>query len=318
MKDILDLGIIGGGPAGLTASIFASRYGISNIVFTDLIGGMASEAFKVENYPGIKGISGLELVQKMAKHATSLGGKILLEKVKKIEPVRMDLSSAGGKEKNILKVFTSKKEYLFKAIILATGTEKRKLKVVGEKEFLGKGVAYCATCDAPFFKNKTVTVVGGGNSAVTSAILLSQYSKKIYILNIEKNLLADLSWQKEIEKNKKIEVINENTVKEIKGKKTVEEIILKNPFKGKKILKTEGVFIEIGTVPLYYLAKNLRVKLDKKGFVEVSENLSTNVAGVFAAGDITNYSANLRQIITAASEGAIAATSAYNYLKVKN
>jgi thioredoxin reductase (NADPH) len=306
MSKVYDVIIIGGGPAGLSASIYASRYGLSNIVLVEELGGMAAEAFRVENYPGFPQISGLELTQKMAEHTKQLGGQI---KAGKVEDIK--------KENNLFRIKVNTQEYLGKTIILATGSQKRKLNVPGEAEFSGKGVAFCATCDAPFFKNLEVVVVGGANSALTTALLLSQYAKKIYIINLEKQFLAEPKWQEEVAKNPKIEVIHNNTVVEIKGNQFVEEVLLKNPYNGSRSLKVQGVFIAIGMTPNNQLAQKLGVELDEKGFIKVNQDQSTNLEGVFAAGDITNGSNRLGQILTACAEGAIAATSTYRFLQEK-
>ncbi len=300
-----DLIIIGAGPAGLTASIYASRYKLRNLVLGKTLGGVASEASNVENYPGFENITGAKLTQKMIRQAKKLGGEIKQEEVFKItnKGDKFLIKTKGGGE------------YQAPAIILAMGTQRRHLNIPGEMELAGKGVSYCATCDAPFFRNKTVVVIGGGDAAATAALHLAQFAKKVYIIVREEKMIAEPLWQEKIKGNPKIEVVLKTNVIKIKGNSVVSSVELDHPYKGSKNLKTEGVFVEIGSVPAVVLANQLKVKLNEHNFIKIKGDGSTNIKGVYAAGDITTGSSNLRQIITACSEGAIAATSAYLALK---
>ncbi len=296
-----DLVIIGSGPAGCSAAVYAARYELNTLVFGKESGGVASTAPKVENWPGIKSITGIELMAKFKDHADSY------ENAKFIDQEINDIK----KEKNIYKIHANDKFYKSKAIILALGLVRRKLNIPGEKEFTGKGIAYCATCDAAFFKNKTVAVVGGANSAVVSAMLLTEFAKKVYIIYRKDKLRAEPIWIEKIKKNSKIEVICCANVIKAEGEKFLQKIKLDT---GKK-LKVDGLFIEIGAVPSTIVAKKLNLELDKDYRIKIDAGGATNIKGVFAAGDITNGSNLMNQIVTAASEGAIAAESVYRYLK---
>lgn len=303
---MVDLIIIGAGPAGLTASIYASRYRIKHLVIGSLLGGAMSWASEIENYPGFKKISGLELTNKMVQQAKNLGGKIKTESVLEIkrEQDKFRIKTDGGAT------------YQAKAIILATGTQRRKLGVPGEGEYLGRGVSYCATCDAAFFKDKTVAVIGGSNAAAMSAMHLSSIAKQIYLIYRKKPLRADPIWVERIQKESKITVIYEVNVTEILGNKDkITGIKLDKPFQGSEQLNLEGVFIEVGGVPGTELVKPLGVELDESRYIKVDYRMATNISGIFAAGDVANAANELQQIITAASEGAIAAAGVHNYLK---
>jgi len=294
-----DLIIIGAGPAGLTAGIYAGRYLLNTLIIGKLPGGTISEAYKVCNFPSYKSISGIELTKKMTEQVKDLGIEIKQEEVKEI------------KRNKIFEIKTNNSIYKTKKIILATGTEKRKLNVKGEEKFLGKGISYCATCDAEFFKNKIIAVVGGSNAALTSSLLLSEYAKKVYIIYRKGNFFrAESKWIKQVEKNKKIEIIFNANIKEIYGKEKVEKIKLNNGGD----LKVDGVFVEIGSVPNEKFSKQLRLKTEK-GYIIADKKQKTNISGVFAAGDITNN--HLKQIITACGEGAIATASAYEEIKLE-
>lgn len=292
-----DLIIIGAGPAGLTAAIYAARYKLKTIVFGKEMESQASHAYIIENYPGFKVISGPELIKKIKKQVNNLGVKIQEEEIIDIE-----------KQKKDFVVSTDNKKYKSKAIILALGTESRKLNLPNEDRFVGKGISYCTICDAPLFKNKVVAVIGGSDAAAMSALLLAEYAKKVYVIYRGKQLRAEPLRIEQLKKNKKIEIIYNANVKEIKGKEFVESIAL-----NKKELKVNGIFVEIGNVPPTYLAKRLVINTDKEGYILTNNKMQTNIPGIFAAGDI--IAKPLRQIITAANDGAIAAFSAYSYLK---
>jgi len=300
-----DVMIIGAGSAGYSAAIYATRFGMKALLLGKEQGGQANEAFSVENYPGFNGISGMELMKKFRNQAEELGAD--MEAMGQVEKI--------GKQGKEFIVTAGEKKYKGKAVIIATGSRKRKLGITGEKELAGKGVAYCATCDAMFFRDKTLAVIGGGDSAVKSAILLTEYAKKVYIVYRKgrENMRAMPSWLKRMEENKKIERIFHSSPKKINGKEKVESITFEK--KGKPFdLKVDGVFIEIGSVPESGLARELGVGLTEKGRIKVKDDMSTNVEGLFAAGDVTSGSNEFEQIITAASEGAIAAESAYKYI----
>lgn len=298
--------IIGSGPAGYSASIYASRYKLKNLIIGKEPGGQIGEAHLVENYPGIPSITGNDLIKKFKEHAEKFKPDIIQGGIKRII-----------KEKN--NIFTlideNNKKYSGKTVILATGMTYRKLKIPGEENYIGKGVSFCFTCDGPFFKNKTVAVVGGGDSAAMAASYLAELCKEVYLIFRKDKLTAEPAWQGKIKKNPKIKLIPTTNIKKIKGEQTVKEIELDNPYKNKKTLTIDGIFIEIGSVPSLALAKKLGVKTDKQGYVKVNADQSTNIEGVFAAGDVTNASNKFRQVIVASSEGAIAAASAYKFLQ---
>lgn len=298
-----DLIVIGGGPAGVAASIYAARYKLNVLLVSKDIGGQILEAHRIENYPGFNSISGKDLGDKFKEQLKYLGVEV------------KDIGVDGlKKNKNGFIVGTSEEEKLeAKSLVLALGTARRRLTVPGEKEFSGKGVSYCAVCDAPFFKDKIVGVIGGGNSAASSAVLCAEHAKKVYILVREAEMMADPSWMEEIKQRKNIELIYNTGVKEIKGSKFVESVILAD---GKE-LKLNGLFIEIGSTPATALAKSIGVELDKSGYIIVDQRQGTNVKKVYSAGDITTGSNKFRQIATAVAEGGLAANSAFEDLKRK-
>ncbi|MDI6778218.1 MAG: FAD-dependent oxidoreductase [Patescibacteria group bacterium] len=299
-----DLIIIGGGPAGLTASIYASRYKVNHVLIAKEPGGQAVEAHKVENWPGTVSVSGLELTQKMREHAEKLGGKIL-----------MDSASNISKDGDVWSVATHTANYKAKFLILALGMEYRKLQIPGEVEFKGKGVSYCPTCDAPFFKEKIVAVVGGGNSAASAAQLLSEYASKVFIIYRGDKLKVDPAYGEKFAKSEKIEIIYQTNIKEILGDKSVSRLKLDKKYDGSDELDVQGVFIEVGSEPGVELTKKLGVETDDRGFILVNADQSTNIPGVWAAGDATTGSNKMRQIIIAAAEGAIASGSVYKKLQ---
>lgn len=290
-----DLIIIGGGPAGLTAAVYAARFMLKTLIITKEVGGAIVEAHKIENWPGYKFISGIELMENFKDQVISLGVEIIENEVVDVE-----------NKKSLFKIKTNdNKTYESKNILFACGTIRRKLNVKGEKEFLGKGVSYCATCDAAFFRNKAVAVVGGNNSAARAAQLLAEYAKEIYIIYRKDKIRADPILVAQISKNPKIKIMNNANISEIKGDKFVTGVVLDNG----KDLKVEGVFVEIGSEPCSAFASKLGVALDSTNHVIVDKTQKTNVKGIYAAGDVTNN--QMKQIITACAEGAIAANSVY-------
>jgi len=310
---LYDTIIIGAGPAGLTASIYASRYMMNHVVIGKIFGGTITLAHRVENFPGFVSISGPELAGKMGEQAKALGAQILADTVGRIEVAE----SENGK---LFRLFTeSGKRFEAKSLIVTTGTERRKLNVPGEKEYLGRGVSYCTYCDAPFFKGKTVVLVGGSNAACSGAIHLAEFAAKEYLVYRKDELRGEAIWVEEIKKNPKIEIVyNTNVIKILGTKDGSEKVVgveLDNPYKGEKELKADGVFVEIGGVPLSSLLIPIGVKLDENNYVIVSERMETNIEGIFAAGDFTTQSLILSQTITACADGAIATASAYKYVK---
>ncbi len=300
-----DLIIVGGGPAGITAGIYAGRQKMKTMLITKSFGGqIAKKAVDIENWPGTPKISGLDLVNNFVSHLKMQEIDINMTKVGKIE-----------KREKGFAIFTSEKqEFLTKSIIIATGADPRPLEVPGEKEFIGRGVSYCATCDGPMFKNKTISIIGGGNSGFEVAIFMANYAKKIYILNSKEELKAD---EKNIETAKntgKVEVITEADIKEIKGDKFVKSIIYKDRKTDKDVeLKVDGVFVEIGHQPATSFVKDL-VNFNSRDEIEVEyETMQTKTPGLFAVGDV-NVGIN-KQIVTAAGEGCKAALSVYKYLR---
>lgn len=301
-----DLVIVGAGPAGLAASIYASRYGIQHLVIGCLLGGQISETHLIDNYPGMEDMSGFEFAQKWGQHAKKYGTEIL--------PAKVNSMGAGfpqGFEVNL----ESGDKIQAKTILLATGVKKRKLGVKGEEEFLGKGVSYCATCDGFFYKNKTVAVVGGSDSAAGATVYLADIAEKAYLIYRKDKLRAEPYWVNLIEKNPKIKVIYNTNIAEITGTAKVEKIKLDNSFENQSELAIDGIFIEAGSELNIDFAKDLGVALDEEGYIKINPDASTTLEGVWAAGDMTNGSDKFRQVLTAASEGAIAARSIYRFLK---
>jgi len=302
-----DVIIVGSGPAGYTAGIYATRFNMKTILIGKESGGQVSESYRIENYPGFSMINGMDLAAKFKEHAESLG----VDTIDFLEVAGIEKTENGFNVKT-----EDDTEYFGRTLIFATGAKKRKLGLLNEDRFRGRGVSYCATCDGAFFKDKTVSVIGGGNSAVASALLLSEYAKKVYLIyrREKKKMRAMPVWIERAENNKKIEMIFESVHKELKGEEKLESVIFDQNGKNVEI-KLDGLFIEIGTDPESELAKKLGVSVNEKEYIEVNRDMSTNVPKVFAAGDVTTGSNMLAQIVTACAEGAIAAESAYKYLK---
>ena len=296
-----DLIVIGGGPGAMAAAIYSARYMVNTLVIADKIGGAIVNAHDVQNYPGFKQISGMDLMKRMEEQVGFQGVEIKIEEITKID--RQDNH------------FIINGNYKSKAVILAIGTERRKLDVPGEEEFISKGVSYCATCDAPFYRDRVAGVTGGGDSAAMAAQLLTEYAEKVYIIYRRDKMRAEPARVKELENNPKVEFIFNTNVTEIKGEKLVESVVLDREYKGSNMLKLNGLFIEIGSTPSTYLTKLLGIELNEKSLIKVDAGQRTNINGIYAAGDITTNSDNLWQIATAISEGAIAARSVYYDLK---
>lgn len=306
---IYDTIIIGAGAAGCSAGIYATRFNLKTLIIAGpMPGGLISEALEVENYPGYLSINGQELAKKFIDQAVKLGAEYKNESVEKVEKI-----GRIGKLDELFEVFTSKARYKTKTVILATGTHHRKLGIHGEQEFAGRGVSYCSTCDAPFFKDKIVAVVGGGNSAVEGAQDVAVHAKHVYLI-YRSELKAAPFYTDNLRRNPRIVELSYTNVLEIQGQTVVDGLKLDKPFNNSDLLKVDGVFIEVGYIPMNDLAKGLGLDLSENGYVKVNAGMGTNLNGVFCAGDLSDGSNHLHQQITSASEGAIAAQSAYRYI----
>jgi len=298
-----DLIIIGGGPAALTAGIYGARKKLKILILAQKPSWQMSSALNIENYPGFKSISGVELLKKMREQVAHYKVEFKEEQVKKVELV----------SKKEFAVTSNKGEYRTKIVIAASGKTPRKLNVNGEKKFTGKGLSYCPTCDGPLFSGKNVAVIGGGNAGLEAALELTSYANKVYILEFLDRFSGDESTQEKLKNSGKVEFILSAEVKEIKGNGFVNTLIYKDKKKDRiKILKVEGIFVEIGSVPVSDFVEDL-VELNKGGEIIVdSKTNMTRTPGLFAAGDVTDVPH--KQIIIACGEGAKAALSAYYYL----
>lgn len=300
-----DLIIIGGGPAGITAGIYAARQKLNTLLISKTFGGqMARKAVDIENYPGFEKISGLELIQKFEKHLRK----------QEIDVERDEATKLKKLKKGFLVFTKSKQRFQSKAVIVASGADPRPLEVPGEKKFIGKGVSYCTACDAPLFVDKTVAVIGGGNAGFEAAMALSKWAKKIYILEAGPIVKADAENQERVKKTGKVEIITNAQVKEVKGDKFVNSIVFEDrKTKKEKNLKTDGVFVEIGSQPATSFVKDLVDFNEKDEIIVDPKTGQTKIPGLFAAGDIDDVP--YKQIVIAAGEGAKAALSAYDYLQ---
>jgi thioredoxin reductase (NADPH) len=292
-----DVIIVGSGPAGLTAALYGARYNMKVLVIGKVPGGTIGEASKVCNFPTYETATGMELVKKMVDQIKNMDVEIKMEEVTGIE------------KGNGFSVVTNKAKYSCKKIILTTGTQRRKLNLSRESELIGHGVSYCATCDARLYKDKTVAVIGGSDAALTAALLLSEFAKKVSIVyRKDKFFRGEQAWVSEVKKKKNITPIFNSRVVKLLGEGKLSGVELND---GKK-LKLNGLFVEIGSVPLDELAKSLKLKFQGI-FIAVDKKQKTNVDGVYAAGDITNNP--LKQMVTACAEGAVAANSVFRDLK---
>ena len=294
-----DIIIIGGACAGLTAGLYAARRALKTLILTKDVGGQAAITDEIENYPGVGRINGFELMTNFRKQAEEAGAEIKMAEVNSIESVenRFSVKSSAG-------------EFEATSLILAFGLEHRKLGVTGENEFYGRGVTYCATCDGPLFKGKTVAIVGGGNSAFDAAEYLSGLCKKVYLIHRSDKFRAEQVLIDIVKSKSNVEIITKAEIAEIVGKERVEKAILRNG----EVLKLDGVFIEIGYQPKTDFIKDL-VKLDSIGQVIIDKEGKTNVPGIFGAGDVTDTP--FKQVVISAGEGAKAALSAARYLQSK-
>lgn len=299
-----DVVILGGGPAGLSAAIYASRGAVSTaLIDISMMGGQPSNYLELENYPGFPIIGGFDLMEKFEEHADKFGvQKFPMQEIEKI-----DLTSSPKV------ILTKEGEFRAKSVIIACGAQPMKLGVPGEKEFVGRGVSYCAVCDGAFYKEKVVAVVGGGNAAVEEAMYLTKFADKVYVIHRRNELRADKIVQERAFKNEKMEFIWDSVVKEIKGEDLVNTVVLENvKTKEQSNLSVNGVFPYIGMVPN---VENISGQLeqDAGGFILTDETMKTSIEGVYAVGDIRKTP--LRQVITAASDGAVGAVYSVKYIE---
>jgi thioredoxin reductase (NADPH) len=298
-----DLIIIGAGPAGLTAAIYAGRFRLETLILEKMVpGGQIIMSSDIENYPGFPGgISTQELIERFKKQVDDLGIKIETEDV--LEIIRRDKSYT---------IKTQSNSYEAKCVVIASGAQPKMLGAAGEEKFIGRGVSYCGTCDGPLFKNKEIVVVGGGDRALEETLFLSVYASKVNLVHRRDQLRASRILEEKAKKNPKINFILENTLQEINGKDKVESVRIKNVKTGKiSDLACQGVFIFVGIKPNTGFLNNL-LQLDQTGFIITDADMATAQAGIFACGDCRKKS--LYQVINACAEGAVAVNSAHNYL----
>tara|TARA_Y100000310_G_scaffold167136_1_gene166893 strand:- start:4855 stop:5802 length:948 start_codon:yes stop_codon:yes gene_type:complete len=313
MAEEYDLIILGAGGVGLSAGMYGARLNLKTLVLghshgSELpVGGVITTTNIVENYPGFIKLTGTELAKKIEDHARSY------DKVK----ISEELASEVKKLKSGFTVKTEKAEYKTKTVLFATGTKWRKLDVKGSKEFENKGVNYCALCDGPLFKDKIVSVVGGSDAAAKDALVLAEHAKKVYMIYRGEQIHPEPINLKRVQQNKKIEVINNTNITEVKGEQFVTSVTLDKPYKNSNELKLGGVFVAIGHIVLSDLAIPLGVKVDKKKEIIINHKTSeTNIEGVYAAGDVTDK--EFKQLITGVADGCTAAYYAYEYITKQN
>ncbi|MCR5355794.1 MAG: thioredoxin-disulfide reductase [Lachnospiraceae bacterium] len=313
MSDLYDLIIVGAGPAGLTAAIYARRAELKVLLIERnyVSGGQIINTYEIDNYPGLPGLNGMDLATKMSEHADKYGTERMTAEITGLEL-----------DGDVKKVVTDKGSFEARAVILASGNSPAKLKVKGEEELAGMGVSYCATCDGAFFKNRTVAVVGGGDVAVEDAIFLARGCKKVYIIHRRDELRAEKSLQTALFKCDNVEPVWNSVVKEIAGSDMVEKVIVSNVKDGSETeIEVNGVFIAVGNVPNASYIKGGQdeaslnageLLLDPKGYVIAGEDCASNIPGVYAAGDIRSKA--LRQVVTAVADGANAVYAVQKYL----
>ncbi|HVO36933.1 MAG TPA: thioredoxin-disulfide reductase [Candidatus Acidoferrum sp.] len=300
-----ELVIVGGGPAGLAAGIYGVRSGLKTVVLEEkMAGGTTVDAPIVQNYPGFQSVSGFELAEKLVAHCKSSGVEI-----REFEDVSsLDL----GSEKKSIR--TGKNVYEAQAVILASGAHYRSIDVPGEKEFRGRGVSYCGLCDGPLFKGKRVLVVGGGNSAIMTVLYLAGLASEVKIAHRRDVFRAEEALVRDLETKENVEALLNTEVKEIKGERLVDRVVVFNNKSGEtKELLIDGVFVQVGQDPNSQFAKEAGVNVDEYGYIVVDCLQRTNIPGIFAAGDVTNHP--VKQVGTAVGQGITAAVEAYNYIR---
>ena len=298
-----DVLVIGSGVTGYGAGMYSARFNLKTIVVGKDDGGTINLTDDVANYPGFINLTGIELSTKLKNHALDYKDiKLIPGEIKELKKTKKGFSAK-----------TDSDTFESKTVIFATGAKARRLGIPGEDKLMGKGVHTCALCDGPFYKGKVIGVVGGSDSAAKEALLLSRFAKKVYIIYRGDKIHPEPINEKRIERDKKIEVIPNTNLKDFKGEKSLTSISLDKPYKGKSELKLDGVFIEIGWIPLSDLAKNVGVKLNKKKEIIINKNSETNIKGFFAAGDVVDTT--FKQAITGVAEGVTASFYAYQYIE---
>lgn len=300
---VYDVIILGSGPAGLSAAVYAQRARFRTLIIEEkpLSGGQILDTYEVDNYPGLPGITGFELGQKFRTHADQFGAEFVNEQVKEIQ--------IQGEKKRVV---TDKADYEARTLILATGARHRKLDIPGEKEFTGMGVSYCATCDGAFFRGKHVAVVGGGDVALEDALFLARTCEKVYLVHRREEFRGARILQERVKEMKNIELVLNYKSAEIRGKQQVSSVLLHHSMEEtQKELQVQGVFIAVGVVPNTTVIDGM-VAQDEEGYIIAGEDTKTSVPGIFAAGDVRTK--QLRQVVTAAADGANAITSVERYL----
>jgi thioredoxin reductase (NADPH) len=302
-----DFLIIGAGCAGASGAMYASRLNLNSVMVAEMPGGLITTTHLVENWPGVKSISGPDLASSLLDHAESFGVDLKNEKVLQIEKFALSVEQeAAGKKAGYI-VRTASNQYLTKTILIATGTMHKKIGCPGEKKLENKGVSYCALCDGAFFKNKNVCIVGSGDSAAKEALLMTQFAAKVYVISRTTLHPEPINLQR-VKDNPKIERLDKSEIAEIVGNNKVEKIILKD---GRE-MPMDGVFIAIGHIPLSEIAENLGVKLNHHKEIEINRKSETNLPGIYAAGDVCDT--EFKQAITGAAEAVTASFWAYEYI----
>ncbi len=300
-----DLVIVGAGPAGLSSGIYGARSGLKTMIIEEkMAGGTTSDAPSVENYPGFAQISGGELAEKMTIHCKKMG--VTIRELESVSSLNLQ-----GEEKTVI---THKAEHRAKALIISTGSHYREIGVPGEREFRGKGVSYCAVCDGPFFKDKRVLVVGGGNSAATAILYLSGIVGEVVVVHRRHAFRAEEALVRDIEGRKNVQVLWNTEVREILGERLVNKAVLFDNKKGDtRELAVDGVFVQVGEAPNSQIAREAGVEVDEHGYIKTDIFQRINIAGVYAAGDVTNHP--VKQVGTAVGQGITAALEAYAYIR---
>ncbi|MGM5482811.1 MAG: NAD(P)/FAD-dependent oxidoreductase [Nanobdellota archaeon] len=300
-----DLLVIGAGVSGYGASLYAGRFKLNTLVIGKDTGGVINWASDVDNYPGVPEVSGIDLADKIKDHAFKFGAELKQESVENLEAID-----------GLYKVTTEKDVYYAKCLIIATGSERKRLGIPGEKKLEGNGVHSCAICDGFLYKNKEVAVVGGSDSAVKEALVLSEYASKVYVIYRGEQIRAEPIIYEKALNTSNIEFILNTNVKELKGSSRLESALLDNKYKDNDELKLDGLFIEVGHSPLSQLARKIGVDLNDKGEIITDKMSRTNVDGVFAAGDVTDI--DFKQAITGVAQGVTAAYMAFKLVRTKS